>query len=140
MKKVNFRNALMALVVTLTFLVMGTGQASAQSLSGTGSGSGVMVMPTGDFYTAVEAQTVLNNRIMEIKMDIDDANQAVITAGERQIIYYRGIHALLESGQDNVARAIVEGLSFLNDSNNNSNLTNAQRLALKQLAIDDLEQ
>ena len=137
MKKVNFRNAFMALVVTLTFLVLGTGQASAQSLSG--SGSGVMSMPTGDFYSAVEAQSVLENLVMEIKMDIDGANQAVVTAGTRQIIYYRGIHALLESGQTNVARAIVEGLGFLNDSNGNGNLNTAQRLALKQLAVNDLQ-
>lgn len=134
MKKVNFKNALSVLVVTLCFVFFGAGQVSAQSVS-----SGVGGTASGDFVASTDARDILMDKVFELK---DDMGQnpigAVYTALERQYYYYMGMHTLLESSQVTVSEAIVQGLNYLNDVNGYGNLNKAQRSALMQLAMDDL--
>lgn len=138
MKKVNLRNALSALVITLSFVFLGV-QVNAQSLSG--SGQGPYSLPTGDYVTPTEAQVTLLNEMNVLKNNMDGLSSGpALTAQERLFFYYYGIHASLESGQTIVAKAIIEGFQALADSNGNGNLTNAELSNLKQVATNLLEQ
>jgi len=137
MKKVNFRNAIMALVVTLSFVVFGDSQLNAQTL--TGSADSPYSVPVGDFASPTDAQDILAALMLDLKGLMDNQSGPVLAVNERIYYYYYGIHTSLESGQT-TPKAIIDGFRNLNDTNGNGELTSAELTSLKQLAVTALEQ
>ena len=110
MKKVNFKNALAALVLAMVFLVVGIERANAQASTTTIAGapaSGVT------FKSSAQAQTDLLNAIKTLKTALQNMipGSAIYNATLIQARYYAGILAEINAGKS-VAEAIQAGLAY----------------------------
>ncbi len=137
MKKVNFKNALVAFAVTLVFLLVGAGQAEAQlstQLVPKVPGAGIA------YVDVAQAETILNDAAVQQKSIFLNAQPGspIYLAAYRLYLYYYGILAELQTGKS-VATAINTGLFHLNDSNGNGDLTKEQYSQLKQSAVNLLK-
>ena len=132
MKKVNFKNALMALVVALTFLFLGTEHANAQSNASFNPSAGV---PGVTYMSSSDAQATLLAAMMDLKPTLEGMvpGSAVYNATLRQVYYYHGIYTELQAGKS-VPMSIENGLTYLNDSNGFGNLSKSQKMTLRQEA------
>jgi len=110
MKKVNFKNALAALVLAMVFLVVGIERANAQASTTTIAGapaSGVT------FKSSAQAQTDLLNAINTLKTALQNMipGSAIYNATFIQANYYGGILAEINAGKS-VSEAIQAGLAY----------------------------
>lgn len=138
MKKVNFRNVVMAFAFALGFLLSGSEQLSAQS---TTLFSVLHPAPNVTFVSAQQAEAILVSAISQQKnilMQNLKPEDPVHVAASRLYIYYSGILDELHKGKA-VGLAIENGLIYLNDSNGNGNLPKQQLSQLKQGAINLLK-
>ncbi len=141
MKKVNFKNALVALVLAMVFLVVGTERADAQvstTLTGVVPAAGVILK------SPTQAQAVLQSELLDLKASLGGMTPGtpVYNATLLQANYYRGILAGLTAGQS-VAEAIQSGLSYAGYPTGNfgtaSSVPKAQLVALMQDATSLLK-
>lgn len=134
MKKVNFKNALMALVLALVFLAVGTEQANAQVNAQFNASAPT---PGVSYVSTDEAQDILASTIADLKTVLEglQPGSAMFKATERTVLYYYGIIEQLQLGKS-VPVSIQEGRSYLNDSNGNGNLTKQQWSQMVQDATD----
>lgn len=138
MKKVNFRNAIMALVVTLAFVFVGVQHASAQITPAvTTMHGGAFNVPTGNFVSPSEAQNILMARMLQIKEDMETQTGATLAANARLVTYYNGVRLSIESGQA-VPEAIVAGLSAIMGEDLANGPSPTTMTALKQSAVNEL--
>lgn len=134
MKKVNFKNVLMALSLLLVFFFVGTSTASAQQASSELS-SGITAVPQGNFVNADAALQLVEGQLATITETLKGlpAGTNMYKAVELQYIYFDAINNNLGAGVG-VPESIGQSLNaVMTDANPASK---AQLIELKQSAID----
>jgi len=134
MKKVNFKNVLMALSLLLVFFFVGTSTASAQQTSSELS-SGITVVPQGNFVNADAALQLVEGHLETITEQLKGlpVGTTMYKAVELQYIYFNEINTNLGAGVG-VPESIGQSLgAVMTDVNPASK---SQLVELKQSAID----
>lgn len=112
MKKVNFKNVLMTLVVAFTFLMLGTERANAQSVSSTLTNTAVYAVPTGNFVSSDQAQTLILGEMSSLKdllLGMTPGSPAY-NATMAKYNFYSAVAAYIKSGNFTVAQAISKAM------------------------------
>lgn len=132
MKKVNFKDVLMTLMVAFTFLFVGVGTSNAQ----TGLDQGLYAPAQGVFVNSDQAGVILAGTIQDMgdQLQILTPGSAAYTATARQAIYYKGIMMEIDAGHT-VAEAIGTGLTNLNDVTGYGEVPRNTLASMKQDAI-----
>ncbi|RME06609.1 MAG: hypothetical protein D6816_07550 [Bacteroidetes bacterium] len=134
MKKVNFKNVLMALSLLLVFFFVGTSTASAQQTSSELS-SGITAVPQGNFVNADAALQLVEGHLETITEQLKGlpVGTTMYKAVELQYIYFNEINTNLGAGVG-VPESIGQSLgAVMTDVNPASK---SQLVELKQSAID----
>ena len=132
MKKVNFKNVLMTLMVAFTFLFVGVGTGNAQ----TGLAQGLYSPASGTFVSSDQAGVVLAGTIQDMGdlLQTISPGSSVYTSTARQAIYYKGIMMEINAGHS-VAESIGTGLTYLNDAAGYGEVPRNTLASMKQEAI-----
>lgn len=112
MKRVNFKAVLMTLVVAFTFLMLGTERANAQSVSSTLTNTAVYTVPTGNFVSSDQAQTLIQSELSSLKdllLGMTPGSPAY-NATMAKYNYFAAIDAYIKSGNFTVAQAISKAM------------------------------
>ncbi len=104
MKKVIFKNVLVALVLTLGFMFSGAVESNAQSTD-----VGFFTPPTGNFVGVDVAKDRLVDEMTTLKDLLVNLSPPLSYPVVTKLNYYMGIYRSLEGGKD-VPNAIVDGL------------------------------
>jgi hypothetical protein len=115
MKKVNFRNVLMGLLMVFAFLVTGTEKATAQSGDII---SPLLLVPQGNFVNSTVAKDRLIPELESMKVQLQTLlpGSTPYINTERRYMYFEGIDDYLQTGKP-VAEAIRAGLGiFMSDA------------------------
>ncbi len=134
MKKVNFKNVLMALSLLLVFFFVGTSTVSAQQTSSELS-SGITAVPQGNFVNADAALQLVEGQLETIAQQLKGLpiGTNMYKAVELQYIYFDQINTNLGAGVG-VPESIAQSLNAVMVDTNPASKT--QLVQLKQSAID----
>lgn len=134
MKKVNFKNVLMALSLLLVFFILGTNSASAQQ-TGSILSSGITEAPQGSFVDVNAALQLVEGQLASISEQLKGIppGSSMYKAVELQYIYFDAINNNLGAGVG-VPESIGQSLNAVMTDVNPA--SKAQLIALKQSAID----
>ena len=131
MKKVNFKNVMTMLAVTLAFLFVSVDGAKAQAITD----AELAAVYQGNYVTVVEAQDLLSEQLGILKDMLETLIAGIpFDVTLRKYIYFDGVNNELLTGKS-IPQSIIDGLSYLNDSNGNGNLSKSQQSQLMQEAI-----
>ena len=139
MKKVIFRNVLVALVLTLGFLMGSSIESNAQVLSTNPDPAAMLYLPpTGDFVDSDDAKGKLLAELESYKPLMSTLSQQAAAALMVKVEYYNGIYNALEAGKD-VPSAIIDGLSAISGDSTINPASPGTMNSLKEEAIDLLD-
>lgn len=134
MKKVNFKNVLMALSLLLAFFFAGTSTVSAQQTSSELS-TGITAVPQGNFVTTEAALQLIEEQLADFSVQMKGlpVGTTMYKAIERQYNYYTEINTNLGAGIG-VPESIGQSMYVVMSDTNPA--TKTQLVQLKQSAID----
>lgn len=141
MKKVNFKNALMALVFAMAFLIVGTQESNAQAVT---TLTGALPTSGVNFKPSAQVQPILQEKIGSLKTALQGLapGTAIYNATFIQARYYDGILTEINAGKT-VQEAIQTGLSYAITPSGNfgqtSPLSRSQMMLMMQDAVNLLK-